>query len=59
MVREGGKAVLADRDEAKGRALAAELGERALFVALDVTQEASWQKAVAAGVELSAACTAS
>ena len=51
VVREGGKAVLADRDEAKGRALAAELGERALFVALDVTQEASWQKAVAAGVE--------
>ena len=33
VVREGGKAVLADRDEAKGRALAAELGERALFVA--------------------------
>ena len=29
VVREGGKAVLADRDEAKGRALAAELGESA------------------------------
>jgi NAD(P)-dependent dehydrogenase (short-subunit alcohol dehydrogenase family) len=51
VVREGGKAVLADRDEAKGRALAAELGGAALFVALDVTQEASWQKAVAASVE--------
>ena len=58
-MREGGKAVLADRDEAKGRALAAELGEAALFVALDVTQEASWQKAVAAdGRDGSAACTA-
>ena len=51
VVREGGKAVLADRDEAKGRALAAELGGAALFVPLDVTQEASWQKAVAASVE--------
>ena len=29
VVREGGKAVLADRDEAKGRALAEELGEAA------------------------------
>ncbi|MFI5000138.1 MAG: SDR family NAD(P)-dependent oxidoreductase, partial [Reyranellales bacterium] len=47
VVREGGKAVLADRDEAKGRALASELGAAAHFVALDVTQEAAWQKAVA------------
>src|ERR1700716_1501396 len=51
VVREGGKAVLADRDEAKGRALAAELGDAALFVALDVTQEAGGQGAVAASVE--------
>lgn len=51
VVREGGKAVLADRDEAKGLALAAELGAAAHFVALDVTQEASWQAAVAATVE--------
>ena len=51
VVREGGKAVLADRDEAKGRALATELGDAALFVTLDVTQEAGWQSAVAAGVE--------
>lgn len=51
VVREGGKAVLADRDEAKGRALAAELGATAHFVALDVTQEPSWQAAVAATVE--------
>jgi NAD(P)-dependent dehydrogenase (short-subunit alcohol dehydrogenase family) len=51
VVREGGKAVLADRDEAKGRALAAELGDAASFVPLDVTDEAAWNKAVAATVE--------
>ena len=51
VVREGGKAVLADRDEAKGRALSAELGASAHFVPLDVTQEASWQSAVAATLE--------
>ncbi|MGE5148695.1 MAG: SDR family oxidoreductase [Rhodospirillaceae bacterium] len=51
VVREGGKAVLADRDEAKGRALAEELGKSAIFVPLDVTDEAAWQKAVALSVE--------
>ncbi|MBS0517446.1 MAG: glucose 1-dehydrogenase [Proteobacteria bacterium] len=51
VVREGGKAVLADRDEEKGRALAAELGSAALFVPLDVTREPSWQAAVKATVE--------
>ncbi len=50
VVCKGGKAVLADRDEAKGRALAAELGPAAHFVPLDVTQEPSWQAAVAATV---------
>ncbi|TAJ24700.1 MAG: SDR family oxidoreductase [Reyranella sp.] len=48
VVREGGKAVIADRDEAKGKVLAAELGAAAHFVALDVVQEASWEAAVAA-----------
>jgi 3(or 17)beta-hydroxysteroid dehydrogenase len=51
VVREGGKAVLADRDEAKGRALTGELGDAALFVPLDVTDEAAWSKAVIATVE--------
>ena len=51
VVREGGKAVLADRDEAKGRALAAKFGTSALFVPLDVTDEPAWQKAVATTVE--------
>jgi 3(or 17)beta-hydroxysteroid dehydrogenase len=51
VLREGGKAVLADRDEAKGRTLAGELGNGALFVPLDVTDEAAWQKAVATTVD--------
>jgi 3(or 17)beta-hydroxysteroid dehydrogenase len=51
VVREGGKAVLADRDEARGRALAGELGDAAHFVPLDVTDETAWNKAVAATVE--------
>ena len=51
VLREGGKAVLADRDAAKGEALAQELGKSAKFVALDVTDEPSWQKAVATSIE--------
>ncbi len=51
VVREGGKAVLADRDEAGGIALARELGASALFLPLDVTDEPAWQKAVAAAVK--------
>ncbi len=51
VVREGGKAVLADRDADKGEALARALGAASVFVALDVTQEEAWQKAVAKTVE--------
>ncbi|UYN93726.1 MAG: SDR family oxidoreductase [Enhydrobacter sp.] len=50
VVREGGKAVVADRDEEKGRAIAGELGGSGRFVALDVTREASWHEAVDAAV---------
>ncbi|HYD08330.1 MAG TPA: SDR family oxidoreductase [Reyranella sp.] len=50
VLREGGKAVLADRDAALGQALAGELGKAAIFVPLDVTDEPAWQKAVAAAV---------
>jgi NAD(P)-dependent dehydrogenase (short-subunit alcohol dehydrogenase family) len=53
VVREGGKAVIADRDADKGSALAKELGAAASFVTLDVTDEAAWRKAVAATVETS------
>lgn len=51
VVREAGRVVIADRDQAKGRALAGELGASALFVELDVTIPASWQQAVATTVE--------
>lgn len=46
-VREGARVVIGDLLEQPGRALAAELGaEHALFVRLDVTDEASWQFAL-------------
>ena len=51
VVREGGKAVLADRDAAKGEALARKLGNAAIFANLDVTDEPAWQKAVSTAVE--------
>jgi NAD(P)-dependent dehydrogenase (short-subunit alcohol dehydrogenase family) len=51
VVRDGGKAVLGDRDEEKGRALAEELGPSAAFVTLDVVDEQAWQKAVATTVD--------
>ncbi len=46
-VAEGARVVLGDLQIEKGAALAASLGERALFVSLDVTSEASWRAAVA------------
>jgi len=51
VLREGGKAVLADRDVVRGEALAGELGKAALFVPLDVTDEPAWQQAVATTIE--------
>ncbi len=51
VVREGGRAVLADRDEARGRALAGELGDSTYFVPLDVADEAAWNAAVSATIE--------
>jgi 3(or 17)beta-hydroxysteroid dehydrogenase len=51
VVCEGGKAVIADRDEEKGRLLARELGASGLFLPLDVTQEPAWQKAVAGTID--------
>jgi 3alpha(or 20beta)-hydroxysteroid dehydrogenase len=47
-IAEGGRAALADRDTAKGAALAASLGADALFVPLDVTDETQWRASVAA-----------
>ncbi|NED01689.1 glucose 1-dehydrogenase [Streptomyces sp. SID6648] len=48
---EGADVVIADIAEETGRALAAELGERAMFVRLDVTDEDSWSGAVQAAEE--------
>ncbi|KQM81570.1 3-alpha-hydroxysteroid dehydrogenase [Agromyces sp. Leaf222] len=47
----GARVVAADLLDDEGRALAAELGERARFVHLDVTDEASWTAAVDATLE--------
>lgn len=50
--REGAKVVVTDINEAGGRAVAAEIGEAAIFLPHDVTQEDQWidvvQKTVAA-----------
>jgi len=51
LVAEGAKVVIADLDDAKGEALAAELGENARSVHLDVTSEDDWATAVAATLE--------
>lgn len=48
---EGAKVVLGDVLEDKGRALAAELGDSAIFCRLDVRSEADWQALVAQAVE--------
>ena len=43
---EGATVLLADIDEDRGEHLASELGDRAAYVRLDVTDEGSWQAAV-------------
>jgi len=47
-VAEGAKVVIADVLDDAGKALAAELGDAAMYQHLDVTQEADWAAAVAA-----------
>ncbi|MCM3670726.1 glucose 1-dehydrogenase [Mesobacillus maritimus] len=46
-VKEGAKVLIADILEQEGQALAAELGENAKFVKLDVTNKENWEQAVA------------
>jgi NAD(P)-dependent dehydrogenase (short-subunit alcohol dehydrogenase family) len=48
LVANGGKAILADVNDAQGQALAADLGAAVRFVRTDVTDEASGKAAVAA-----------
>ena len=45
-VAEGARVVIADISDTPGRQLAQELGERAVFQKLDVTQEAAWVSTV-------------
>ena len=51
IVDGGGKAAIVDRPSSKGEALAAELGERALFAPADVTSEAEVQAAIDAAAK--------
>ena len=51
VVEAGGSVVVADVDRDRGERVADELGERARFVATDVTDEASVRAAVAAAAE--------
>jgi len=51
-VADGGKAVIVDRDAERGEALAKELGDAAIFVETDVTDEAQVAAAVKAATEL-------
>lgn len=50
IVAEGGSVVIGDILDEEGRALAAEIGEKARYVHLDVTSEADWAGAVKCAV---------
>lgn len=52
LVAQGGKVVLGDVLEAEGQRLAAELGDAAVFLRQDVTQEVDWARAVQAAERL-------
>lgn len=45
-IREGAKVVVADLESSNGQKVADDLGENALFVAFDVTDESSWESLV-------------
>ncbi|TFC80555.1 glucose 1-dehydrogenase [Cryobacterium sp. TMS1-20-1] len=51
LVDEGAQVVVADVLDADGEALAAELGDDAIYVHLDVTDEANWAEAVRAALD--------
>jgi 3alpha(or 20beta)-hydroxysteroid dehydrogenase len=51
LAAEGASVVIGDLLDDDGAALAADIGEQALFVHLDVTDEDSWARAVAGAVE--------
>ena len=51
LVKEGAKVVLADLDDAQGQLAADELGENAIYLHLDVTEEENWKSVVAQTVK--------
>ncbi|MEM9253934.1 MAG: glucose 1-dehydrogenase [Pseudomonadota bacterium] len=51
LAQEGASVVVADMNEEGGQAVAAEIGDTALFVSLDVTNEDSWRSAIAKTLE--------
>lgn len=50
-IAEGAKVILTDLSESAGQALAAELGENAIFIKHDATDLAQWQEVVRIGEE--------
>ncbi len=51
LAAEGARVVLADLNEVDGEAAAAEIGESAVFMRLDVTDEENWKSVIAGTVE--------
>lgn len=51
VIAEGGCLLMSDIDEQAGSRLAAELGERAIFVKHDISSESQWENAVSAAIE--------
>lgn len=50
LAKEGAKVAVTDINEAGGRAVAAEIGDGAIFLRHDVTSESEWQSVLAAAV---------
>tara|TARA_R110001592_G_scaffold363371_1_gene685593 strand:- start:211251 stop:212024 length:774 start_codon:yes stop_codon:yes gene_type:complete len=50
LAREGARVVIADLNEADGESIAESIGENALFLRLDVTDEDNWKSVIAATV---------
>lgn len=45
-IKEGANVVIADLASSNGRNLAEQLGDRAMFIELDVTQESGWKNLI-------------
>ena len=51
LAAEGARVVVADLNEADGQAVAAAIGDNAIFLRLNVTDEDNWKSVIAATVE--------